>query len=242
MKKLAILAALCAASLAIPAHAQQRMPPQSVQAGDLVSLPSGDRVLIPRIACTDAANNRVSCSSSTTTGQQTSASSQSVTPASDSDFASKANQTNGNQLVRIGTAATVFDGGNAVQMAASSVDQVSRLLGSVGYYYDGTTIRYARGDTTGEWVHGPASTPVALGGNVASGATIAIPFVSTADQEVVNPSTATFWCSWATPAANAAGSYPLPSFARFTPPNRPAGTFTCLNSSGAAAAITATRY
>lgn len=91
-------------------------------------------------------------------------------------------------------------------------------------------------------VAGQASTPVQQGGTIAaSGGTAAITFVNTNDTEIVNPSTATLWGSWGTPAVNGANSYPIAAGGSYRPPNRVAGTFTLL-STAANQTYTATRF
>lgn len=86
------------------------------------------------------------------------------------------------------------------------------------------------------------SAPVRQGGTIAtSGGTAAVAFVSTADTEIVNPSTATLWGSWATPAVNGADSYPIAPGGSYRPPNRVAGTFTLL-STIATQTYTVTRF
>lgn len=108
--------------------------------------------------------------------------------------------------------------------------------------WNGSAWVMARGDATGASVHGPTSTPVQQGGTItASGGTAAITFVNTSDTEIVNPSTATLWGSWGTPAVNGANSYPIAAGGSYRPPNRVAGTFTLL-STAANQAFTATRF
>lgn len=121
-------------------------------------------------------------------------------------------------------------------------DGIGYSVSTYGAVFNGTTWDRQRGDITGAWVHGPPSAPVQQGGTIAaSGGTATVTFVSTADTEIVNPSTATLWGSWGTPAVNGANSYPIAAGQSFRPPNRPVGTFTLL-STAANQIYTATRY
>ena len=81
----------------------------------------------------------------------------------------------------------------------------------------------------------------ALSGTIsASGGTATVPFVNTARQEVLNPSTATLWASWGTPAVNGAGSFPIAPGGTFST-DRTAGTLTLL-STAATQSFTVNRY
>lgn len=87
-----------------------------------------------------------------------------------------------------------------------------------------------------------SSAPVSQGGTIAaSGGTAAVAFVSTSDTEIVNPSAATLWGSWGTPAVNGADSYPIAPGGSYRPPNRVAGTFTLL-ATAATQTYTVTRF
>lgn len=109
-------------------------------------------------------------------------------------------------------------------------------------YFNGTAWDRQKGDVTGAWSHAPANTvSTALSGTIAtSGATVAIAFTNTTRQEIINPSTATIWASWGTPAVNGAGSFPINSGGSFST-DRTAGTLTLL-STIATQAFTVNRY
>jgi len=81
----------------------------------------------------------------------------------------------------------------------------------------------------------------ALSGTIAaSGGTQAVAFINTARQEVINPSAATLWASWGTPAVNGAGSFPIAPGGTFST-DRTAGTLTLL-STAASQPYTINRY
>lgn len=74
-----------------------------------------------------------------------------------------------------------------------------------------------------------------------SGGTASIPFVSTARQEVINPSTSTLWARWnAVPAVNGAGSFPIAPGGSFSTAGT-TGTLQLL-STAASQPFTVTRY
>lgn len=239
-RSIVAIAAFALSTCAAPALAQtspgvadEALPGQGA-ALPATSTTTGKGLKLRAVAtlCTDGTNYVVCPVSGGTKGQQTSVNSQSVTPASDSDFASKANQTNGTartMIVDNGNIALTF--GSAVGGTTISSGQITLPVRSYPWLYDPVAVGFIAqpGDARGAWVHGPPSTPVFYGGTIAAnGGTLAIPFVSTADQDVFNPSTATLWCSWDTPTVNGAKSYPIAPQGSFRPPNRPAGTYTCL--------------
>jgi len=82
-----------------------------------------------------------------------------------------------------------------------------------------------------------AATTVAastLSGTItASGGTVPIAVTNTTRTEVINPSTATLWASWGTPAVNGAGSFQINAGGSYSPPDRTAGTLTLLSTAAA---------
>jgi len=99
-----------------------------------------------------------------------------------------------------------------------------------------------RGDVTGTWTHAPQNTvSTALSGTITtSGTTATVAFVNTARQEVINPSAATLWASWATPTVNGAGSFPIAAGGTFST-DRTTGTLTLLSTT-ATQPYTVNRY
>ncbi len=96
-------------------------------------------------------------------------------------------------------------------------------------------------DINGNAINGSYTASSALSGTIAaSGGTAAIPFITTARQEVINPSTATLWASWGTPSVNGAGSFPIAAGGSFSV-NHVAGTLTLL-STAATQTYTVNRY
>lgn len=153
MRKLVFLAALTLAGTPVYAQTARPVFPGANQAGTPVTATDGTTVYVPWLACTDAANNRISCGAQSNT-----------------------------------------------------------------------------------------STPTQQGGTIAaSGGTVQVFFVNTADTEIVNPSTATLWGSWGTPTVNGANSYPIAPGGSYRPPNRVAGTFTLL-ATAANQTYTVTRF
>lgn len=61
-----------------------------------------------------------------------------------------------------------------------------------------------------------------------TGNTVTVAFINTARQEVINPSAATLWASWGTPAVNGAGSFPIAAGGAFST-DRTAGTLRLLS-------------
>lgn len=159
-------------------------------------------------------------------GTQPAASSQSVTPASDSapfPVAVRATRSGA-----ISASVANFTG----QLQAPG-DPNSYVLEILQRYYSGTgnnTIA-ATGDITGGWMHNPPSTvSSALSGSIAtSGTTAAIVMTNVTRTEVMNPSTAPLWASWGTPAVNGAGSFAIAAGGSYNVPDRAAGTLTLLS-------------
>jgi hypothetical protein len=86
------------------------------------------------------------------------------------------------------------------------------------------------GDASGAWYHTPPSAVTTNGGTIAtSGTTVTLTFTSDSDYEVMNPSTATLWASWGTPAVNGANSFPILTGGSYRPPSRVAGTLRLLS-------------
>ena len=76
----------------------------------------------------------------------------------------------------------------------------------------------------------PSTASSTLSGSIAaSGGTVTIIIANTARYEVLNPSTATLWASWGTPAVNGIGSFPINAGGSYGPPDRTAGTLTLLS-------------
>lgn len=129
----------------------------------------------------------------------------------------------------------VDSGGTPVQLTDQGSDGlpsnlVAAFSSTFGRVFNGTTWDRARGDVTGTWVHAPQNTvSSALSGTIAaSGAIVAIPFVATSRQEVINPSTAAIWASWGTPGVNGAGSFQISPGGSFST-DRTSGTLTLLS-------------
>lgn len=74
-----------------------------------------------------------------------------------------------------------------------------------------------------------------------SGATATIAFSATSRVEILNPSTATLWASWGTPAVNGAGSFPINPGGSYAPGFGVVGTLTLL-STAANQPYTANRF
>jgi len=67
------------------------------------------------------------------------------------------------------------------------------------------------------------------GSIAASGSTAAVQITNTTRSEIINPSAATLWASWGTPAINGVGSFPIVAGGSYNPPDRTAGTLTLLS-------------
>jgi len=69
----------------------------------------------------------------------------------------------GEQVVSLGGAAGIGDGGNAWQLAQSVVDGIGRPLAVIPAYYDGVNVRYGRGDVNGAAVVAKGGSSIATG-------------------------------------------------------------------------------
>lgn len=195
---------------------------------------------------------------STAGGAQTAASSQSVTPASDSAPFPVAGPMANNSLAtgnpvliagsdgsNLRTVMTNSVGALRLGISSGSSTVTGNTLNADGlattligidtraflHYYNGTTLDRGRGDATGMWTHAPASAASsALSGTIStSGGTAPITMTNTTRSEIINPSTGTLWASWGTPAVNGAGSFPINAGGTYSPPDRAAGTLTLLS-------------
>lgn len=97
-------------------------------------------------------------------------------------------------------------------------------------------------DAFGNIMNAATSVDSSLSNTIAtSGATVSIPFVATARQEVINPSASTLWARWGgVPAVNGAGSFPIAPGGSFSA-DRTNGTLQLL-STAAGHAFTVNRY
>lgn len=82
---------------------------------------------------------------------------------------------------------------------------------------------------------------ITSGSIATSGGTATITFSSPTRVEILNPSTATLWASWGTPAVNGAGSFPINPGGSYAPGYGVVGTLTLL-STAANQPYTANRF
>lgn len=152
-------------------------------------------------------------------------------------------------LMRLSIAAMLVSG--SIAASAQSGQSVGTMVVFPAGWAPGQSICVKQGDGTCAPVGPSIPLPIsprkttvssALSGVLAtSGATVAIPITNTTRTEVMNPSTATLWASFGTPAVNGAGSFPILPNGSYSIPDQASGTLSLL-STAPTQAYTVNRY